>query len=400
MWKIAKGTMDLVGNDYAVTKKLITDIESEFIRNGGEPLDTPVFERTDVLLGKYGEEADSKLIYRIEENGGEPLALRYDMTLPFVRYIKENKIKKMRRYSIGKVYRRDQPTIKQGRFREFYQADFDIVGEKQDGMLAEGMLLKMACNIMKEYNIKYKVLINDVCNIQTMIQKELGYTGENWRNLCPIIDKLDKKQFDDLIPEFLSVDSSVDIEKLRQLLATPQPFNSDTAIAWEQLQDYADIFDFKDCLEFSNSLARGLDYYTGFIWELKVTGENNNASIIAGGRYDNLLDLPTVGISFGVSRIVSMLSIPPPTKTGCRRVFVTSIGNVTIKQKLQVVAQISKNPNLIVTYSLSQNQKKLSKVLGSDIDECVIVAENELKEGYVMVKDLASGIQTKLNVVA
>ena len=172
MYKTAKGTKDLTGEEFYRVKFLIDIAEELFIANGGLPLDTPIFERTDVLLGKYGEEAETKLIYKLADQGGEDLSLRYDLTIPFVRYIKEHGIKKMRRYSIGKVYRRNQPNPRQGRLREFYQADFDIVGGKQDDMLTEATLLNIVARFMSKLNLKYKILINDVRNLQTILENK------------------------------------------------------------------------------------------------------------------------------------------------------------------------------------------------------------------------------------
>ncbi len=124
---IAKGCMDYWDKSYQRLDNYKKILEEIFIFNGGIPLETPVFENKLVLMNKYGEEAETKLVFNLMEEGGEPLTLRYDHTVPFVRFVKENGIQKIRRYSIGKVYRRDQPQISKGRLREFYQADFDIL---------------------------------------------------------------------------------------------------------------------------------------------------------------------------------------------------------------------------------------------------------------------------------
>jgi histidyl-tRNA synthetase len=259
MYKTAKGTKDLTGEEFYRVKFLIDVAEELFIGNGGLPLDTPIFERTDVLLGKYGEEAETKLIYKLADQGGEDLSLRYDLTIPFVRYIKEHGIKKMRRCSIGKVYRRDQPNPRQGRLREFYQADFDIVGCKQDDMLTEATLLNIVARFMSKLNLKYKILINDVRNLQTILENKLRIT--NWRRITPIIDKLDKQSFETLIPEFLEVDPTINLDELKLALNDPNPCNSDTASDFTKLKAAANIFGFSDFLIFTNTLARGLDYY-------------------------------------------------------------------------------------------------------------------------------------------
>merc|ERR1712186_147455 len=124
--KTAKGTRDYQPHMMAVREKVLEKVIKVFKRHGAETIDTPIFELKEVLTGKYGE--DSKLIYNLEDQGGEILSLRYDLTVPFARYCGMNGIDQIKRYHIAKVYRRDQPAIQRGRFREFYQCDFDIAG--------------------------------------------------------------------------------------------------------------------------------------------------------------------------------------------------------------------------------------------------------------------------------
>lgn len=399
MWKTPKGSVDLVGESNGKFSTLVKLVKEEFEKNGGEPLDTPVFERVDVLLGKYGDEAETKLIYRLEDVGGELLALRYDHTVPFVRYVKENNIKKMRRYCIGKVYRRDQPSNTQGRYREFYQADFDILGEPQDGMIAEALLLSMASNILKKLNIGFNILVNDVTNIKHILCDELGIDECKWRRICPIIDKLDKCSFESLKAEFIKVDDTLDLERLKVYLETDKPWNPQTCLMYEKLMKLADIFGFKDQLIFSNSLARGLDYYTGFIWEVKLS--KHESSVIAGGRYDGLVgDLPLVGISFGISRILSLIDIP--TMINDHKCYVTSIGNVSPMDLLRVASLLKDQGAFQVIYSLSEKPRKLIKVLdycnSNNIRYLLIVAEEEWKYNKVILKDLVEKTQVEIDV--
>jgi histidyl-tRNA synthetase len=364
MYKKAKGTKDLVGEEYDRMKYLMDTAEQIFKSNSGVPLDTPVFERTDILLGKYGEEAETKLIYQLAEQGGEDLSLRYDLTIPFVRYVKENGIKKMRRYVIGKVYRRDQPNPAQGRLREFYQADFDILGGKQDGMIAEATLLRMAVQCMTKMNLKYKILINDVRNLRAMLETKLGIT--NWRRITPIIDKLDKQSFESLAAEFLAAEPTLNLSALQSALADPTPYNPQTCDDLKALMDAATAFGFADRLQFTNTLARGLDYYTGFIWEIKVDGFDS--TVAAGGRYDTLLNTPTVGISLGLSRLAGIIdwsSFESPPNESC---FIAAVGNISVADKLRVVKTLQ-DTNLYtsVVYDLSCDSRKLSSMLGDAV---------------------------------
>lgn len=390
-YKVVKGTKDIVGNEYELIQNLIQKVEKEFISIGGKALDTPVFERTDVLLGKYGEEADTKLIYRLADEGGELLALRYDLTIPFTRYIKENKIKQMRRYSIGKVYRRDQPNIKAGRYREFIQADFDIYGEKQEGMLAEATLLNSVSRILKSLGFKFKILINDVRNIQYILN---SINVKDWRKICPIIDKLDKQTFESLKCEFTEQGlTTCQVDELKILLEKCNPMYDKTISDYDTLYKLADVFGFSENMVFTNSLARGLDYYTGFIWEFKV--ENMSSTISAGGRYDNLLGAPSVGISIGISRLSSLLSTPEEVWN--ESYFVTSVGNVNLMDKLKIIAKLKNRIQNPILYTFALEERKLNKIIAdccqSYIRYVIIIGESEMSEGKIIIKDLKEKTQ-------
>merc|ERR550534_176857 len=143
--KTAKGTRDFGPASMAIREKVFNKITTCFKRHGAETIDTPVFELKETLTGKYGE--DSKLIYDLKDQGGELLSLRYDLTVPFARYLAMNKINKIKRYHIAKVYRRDNPAMTRGRFREFYQCDFDIAGA-YDPMVPDAECVKIVSEIL------------------------------------------------------------------------------------------------------------------------------------------------------------------------------------------------------------------------------------------------------------
>lgn len=148
--KTPKGMRDFEPKQMAVREQVFKTITNVFKRHGGLAIDTPVCERKDVLTGKYGE--DSKLIYDLQDQGGELLSLRYDLTVPFARYLAQNKINNMKRYHIAKVYRRDNPSVTKGRFREFYQCDFDIAG-KFDSMIPDVECLRIIYEILTELDL-------------------------------------------------------------------------------------------------------------------------------------------------------------------------------------------------------------------------------------------------------
>lgn len=395
MYKIPKGCKDLSGKEYDIFKHVKGIIENEFIRNGGQYLETPVFENKELLLGKYGEEAENKLVYNIEENGGEPLTLRYDLTVPFTRYIIENKIDKMRRYTIDKVYRRDAPNQTAGRFREFYQCDFDILGEDATSMLAEATLLKMACTILERIGItEYKIMINDVRNLKEIVMKKHTIPEQYFKKICSVIDKLDKFTFEELIPEFQAIYTDIDTTNLYKTLEMKYPIHNDTIESYTRLCEIADIWGFKDKLQFTNSLARGLDYYSGFVWEIKWT--KGASTIISGGRYDSLLNKSLVGISFGLSRMIALMDIPNKDdwEDGY---YVVSLGKVDELVKLRCIEKLRKETAGKVLYSLEKKDKKLVKVINDCIENkiryIVILAENELKDGNYIMKDLKKQTQ-------
>ncbi len=399
MYKIPKGCKDLVGSDYDKFKYVKDIIEKHFINTDGKYLETPVFERTDVLLGKYGQEAETKLVYNIEENGGESLTLRYDLTVPFTRYILENRIEKMKRYSIGKVYRRDNPNEKSGRFREFYQCDFDILGEDNKTMMAESTLLKMAVDILNELGIdNYKIYINDINNMKKILVENVGVPEDLWKKMCPTIDKLDKQKFEELENEFKNIYSEIDLVKLRNELEKNTPSNEETNKNWNMLLDIAKIWNFDDKLTFTNSLARGLDYYSGFVWEIKWN--KGDSTIIAGGRYDKLLNKSLVGISFGISRMISLMETPYQFEWK-DIYYVTRLGIVDYKIKLQMIEKMRKE-NKTILYSFDDTDKKLVKVIPdciiNKIRYVMILSEDEVKNGKYILRDLKERTQVIANL--
>ncbi len=157
--KTPKGTRDYYPDQMSIRRRVIDSIAKIFKKHGAVELDTPVFELKEVLQGKYGE--DSKLIYDLEDQGGEKCSLRYDLTVPFARFMANNtNISKIKRFHIGKVYRRDQPTMSKGRYREFYQCDFDLAGN-YDPMIPDAEVLSIMQEILEELSIdEFVVKVN------------------------------------------------------------------------------------------------------------------------------------------------------------------------------------------------------------------------------------------------
>jgi histidyl-tRNA synthetase len=384
-----KGTLDYDNNSALHLKSVISIIEKHFQNNGAEYLETPVFENKEVLMDKYGDE--EKLIYEIEDNGGHKLALRYDLTIPFIRWILENKIKKVRRYSIGKVYRRDNPSILQGRFREFYQADFDILGENSVDYSAEILILNMIKNILFDLQIvDFEIHVNFTENLYKILIDDLKIEKENFKNICSTIDKLDKTDFEQLIDEFKM--KSLNMEQINQLkVRLFEPYRND------KLDELLEIYDIKKYIKYNQSLARGLDYYNGIIFEVKL--KNNQSTIIAGGRYDNLnsINNKLIGVSVGITRLMQFTNFIKEEKW-LDEYYLTCIGNIDNKMKHKLIKYISDGvaKNKKITFSLDNDhkiQKVISNIIKQSIKWLIIIGEEELKTNTFIIKDLENKTQ-------
>ncbi|EGW31172.1 uncharacterized protein SPAPADRAFT_63089, partial [Spathaspora passalidarum NRRL Y-27907] len=356
--KTPKGTKDWADKDMVIREAIFGSLSSLFKKHGGVTIDTPVFELREILTGKYGE--DSKLIYNLEDQGGELTSLRYDLTVPFARFVACNNISSIKRYHIAKVYRRDQPAMTKGRMREFYQCDFDIAGQ-YDIMVPDSEILNLLCEGLVGLGIQdFKVKLNHRKILDGIFQA-CGVKDEDVRKISSAVDKLDKSPWEavkkemvvekgqteevaDKIGEFVKLNGTirevVNLLKQSELLAA----NASAQKGIEEMEilaDYVEAFEIDNFLSFDLSLARGLDYYTGLIYEAvtaasappanaselkeKATKDKKEdvedaseyvgvGSIAAGGRYDNLVgmfsngkSIPCVGISFGVERLFSII---------------------------------------------------------------------------------------------
>jgi len=365
--KNPKGTRDWSGEDVDLLEDILAQISRVFRKHAGKKLDTPVFEREEVLKGKYGE--DSKLIYDLKDQGGELLSLRYDLTVPFARWLAMNaNIKNYKRFAISKVYRRDQPAIAKGRMREFYQCDIDFAGPS-DPMMADSEIIAIIVEVFEtlEWSGRYTIKINDRRILDGMFEV-CGVPEDKIRTISSAVDKLDKLPWDEVRKEMVEakgldehvadrIRTYVTRKGGRELLQELQKDESLQSNAKAKkgieemgtLMEYLSAWGALEKISFDLSLARGLDYYTGVIYEVITEGSAPTAtangtastkehqkagkekkavdededrsndpsvgvgSVAAGGRYDNLVerfrphaDLPCVGVSFGVDRIFSI----------------------------------------------------------------------------------------------
>ncbi|XP_063304123.1 histidine--tRNA ligase, cytoplasmic [Pelobates fuscus] len=429
--KTPKGTRDYNPKQMAIREKVFDTIIKCFKRHGAETIDTPVFELKETLTGKYGE--DSKLIYDLKDQGGELLSLRYDLTVPFARYLAMNKITNIKRYHIAKVYRRDNPAMTRGRYREFYQCDFDIAGQ-YDPMIPDAECLKIVHEILSELELgEFTIKVNDRRILDGMFAV-CGVPDCKFRTICSSVDKLDKTPWEDVKNEMVGekglapeaadligeyVQNHGTLELIEQLLKDPKLSQNKQAL--EGLNDmkllfqYLELFGVKDKISFDLSLARGLDYYTGIIYEAVLIQnqgapqqQNDHAeesvsvgSVSGGGRYDGLVGMfdpkgrkvPCVGVSIGIERIFSIMeqkaeASEAKIRTTGTQVLVAAAQKKLLEERMKLISELwnaeikaemlyKKNPKLL-------NQLQYCEETG--IPLVAIIGEQELKDGVVKLR--------------
>uniref|UniRef100_A0AAQ4P4L3 histidine--tRNA ligase n=1 Tax=Gasterosteus aculeatus aculeatus TaxID=481459 RepID=A0AAQ4P4L3_GASAC len=402
--KTAKGTRDYNPKQMAIRERVFSTIIGCFKRHGAETIDTPVFELKETLTGKYGE--DSKLIYDLKDQGGELLSLRYDLTVPFARYLAMNKITNIKRYHIAKVYRRDNPAMTRGRYREFYQCDFDIAGQ-YDAMIPDAECLKIVHDILSELDLgdfRIKMPWEDV-------RKEM------------VTEKGLSEEAADQIGEYVSLQGGMELAE--RLLQDQKMCRSKQACAGlsdiKLLFSYLQLFQVTDKVVFDLSLARGLDYYTGIIYEGVLTqagvapgsteAQNGTpaeesvsvGSVAGGGRYDGLVGMfdpkgrkvPCVGVSIGIERIFSILeqkASAEKVRTTEVQVMVASAQKNLLEERLRLLTELW-NAGIKAEVMYKKNPKLLSQLQHceeSGIPLVAILGEQELKDGVVKLRVVAS----------
>ncbi|XP_030474691.2 histidine--tRNA ligase, cytoplasmic-like [Syzygium oleosum] len=415
--KLPKGTRDFMKEQMAIREKAFSIITEVFKKYGATALATPVFELRETLMGKYGE--DSKLIYDLADQGGELCSLRYDLTVPFARCMAMNGLTSLKRYQIATVYRRDKPS--KGRYREFYQCDFDIAGQNVR-MGPDFEVIKILTELLDKLNIgDYEIKLNRRKLLDGMLEI-CGVPSEKFRTICSSIDKLDKQSFEHIRKEMVEkkgltaemVDRIGNFVKERghplELLSKLQQKGSrflENEGSVHALNDLERLFKAlkeskcTDKVVFDLSLARGLDYYTGVIFEAVFKGDTQVGSIGAGGRYDNLIGMfgtkqvPVVGVSLGIERVFAIMEqrqkdqgqrIIRATET---QVLLGYLGDEDDLHTASGLVTELRDAELRADYMLHKKvMKHIDFARKNQIPWLVLVGARELSEGVVKLKDM------------
>ena len=374
---------------------------------GFEPLETPVVEELKLLTakGSAGEEIE-KEIYSFEDKGGRKLGLRFDLTVPLARVVASNKELRMpfKRYQIGKAYRYDRPQAK--RYREFTQADVDIIGV--NSILAEFELISLSYDIMQALKIDAYMAINSRMMLENLALAS-GVRKEQLADCFRAMDKADKFGWEfvekelcklDIDSDFLDIIKENDVEKAeKKIRAKKGSTNGFDEI--RELMKYIEAQEMGKFVKIDLSLARGLDYYTGIVMEIKV---KDGPSIGGGGRYDRLIalyggrELAATGISFGIDRILDTIEekIQRKTKT---KVFVIAVGRELAVQAIELTQKLRK---LGVNAELDLMQRGISKNLDyagkKGIPYTIIIGQKELQKNCFKLRDMESGEEKLIKI--
>lgn len=437
---IPKGTRDFLPEEMRKRNYIFNTIKDVFALYGFQQIETPAMENLSTLMGKYGEEGD-KLLFKILNSGDflsglteedytnknsnkavsrlSEKGLRYDLTVPFARFVVQyrEQIKfPFRRYQIQPVWRADRP--QKGRYREFYQCDADIVGS--DSLLNELELLQIANEVFKRFGIRVCIKLNNR-KVLAGIAEVVG-APEKIVDITVAIDKLDKIGLEKVNQELLAKGlTEENVSKLQPILALSGNNNekleqlksvlADSEIGLKGVAELETLFgytlnlDFTAELELDLTLARGLNYYTGTIIEVKAL-DVQIGSITGGGRYDNLTGvfgvdgLSGVGISFGADRIydvLNQLDLYPKTTVNQTQVIFLNFGEKEMEYCIPLLAKLRAAGIPTEIYPDAVKFKKQMQYANDrNIPFVAIVGETEMSENVVMLKDMTTGNQEKV----
>lgn len=413
------GFMELLPDKQAQMERIMETLRKTYSLYGFAPLDTPIIEASEVLLAKGGGETE-KQIYRFTK-GENDLSLRFDLTVPLAKYVAINYGQlafPFRRYQIGKVYRGER--AQRGRFREFYQADIDVIGDGELNIMNEAEIPAIIYRTFTALGLKkFKIRVNN----RKVLNGFFAYLGlsDKAADVMHTIDKLDKigaekcrtLLLEDGVPDksadeimsFIAI-SGTSAEKLESLGKLNIPDNT-FCLGLEELRavaDYLPAFGVpEDNFEIDLTIARGLDYYTGTVYETTLTEHPEIGSVCSGGRYDNLAEyytdkkLPGVGISIGLTRLFFVLEeqgmLSDEVITAPADALIISMTE-DISKAVETATLLRENGIRTMLYSEDKKFKaKMSYADKIGVPFVVFIGDDEINQGVIKVKDMKTGEQ-------
>ena len=417
------GFMELMPNEQILFEQIKQKIEKTYQKFGFLPLDTPILELSKVLLAKAGGETE-KQIYRFEK-GDTDISMRFDLTVPLAKYVAKNYGNlsfPFRRYQIGKVYRGER--TQKGRFREFYQCDIDIIGDGELSVINDAELPSVIYNIFKELGFDdFTIRINNrkILNglFESLNQKE------NATEILRILDKIEKIGKEAVIEElekieipsdainkimnFIEIEGTTDekLQKLNELNIKNEEFEKGLD-ELTQVVKYVRIFGIPEAnFKVDLTIARGLDYYTGTVYETFLNQYRELGSVCSGGRYENLAEyytdkqLPGVGISIGLTRLFYKLNelqlIKAEKKSIAEVLVVPMVQDLTVP--IQIATDLRKKG---ISTEVYLNDKKIkAKMKYADkleIPYVIVVGEDEINSGIVKIKNMKTGEEKETSI--
>ena len=420
--KTLPGFMELMPQDQILFDKMKNTIESVYSSYGFYPLDTPIIELSSVLLAKAGGETE-KQIYRFNK-GDNDLSLRFDLTVPLAKYVASRSnelIFPFKRYQIGKVYRGERP--QKGRFREFYQCDIDVIGNETLSILYDAEIPSIIYDLFKKLNIgDFTIRINNR-KILTGFFNSLELNSKV-TDILRIIDKIEKIGEDEVKSELslldidsnkvskiidfirISGDAFTKIERLKNLSITDEVYNEGVNELETVINNIKDRGLDSNFYDVDLTIARGLDYYTGTVYETILKDYPSIGSVCSGGRYENLATyytdkkLPGVGISIGLTRLFYQLK-----EAGVIKTTDSSVADITILPMTENYEYVYKFSNLLKRFGVRVDTAFLGKFkqLMRYADKqktpyVLIIGDDEISKGVAVLKDMFTGLQTEVTL--
>ncbi len=421
MFQPPRGTRDFLPEEMLKRNWVIDRVREVFEAYGFEPLGTPAFESWDLLKVKSGEDTINQ-IYYFKDKSDRELGLRFEWTASLARVVASHRDlpRPFKRYAIGPVWRYERPS--EARRREFWQMDVDVVGVARP--IADAEVLACAVNALENIGFKgFIIKLNDRRILSAFIEVA-GMPKDRSLDIIRGVDKLNKIGRDGVIEELSKIVPHEEVSiKLLDFLAIKGESEEVLSKAKERLRDipdgvsacnellklveYSESFGFAQYVEVDLSLARGLDYYTGVVYEILAQGHEDYGSIAGGGRYDEIIGLfggdptPATGVSLGLERLVPLLDIKGAFRDlelGTE-VYVAAVSEAVRPEAIKI-AQSLRRSGVPTTFDLLGRRlsRQFETADRKGVRRVVIVGERELRDGCVSVRDMASGEQVKVSL--